>query len=333
MAKQLQFSRRGPDHRGGEQVTFLDVKQHFGLGHVRVGRWVSSEESLIAANLMFDALADLALVLKLSPAVIGLSERLNLAYGHGGREGVMAHYAPMERTLALAKHAGAGALAHEYWHALDHHLADVAFADEQQSSSRALFATERWLKDIKLKPHPLNQCLERLFAQVFLSADGEESHPYVRRAIALDSQFGRLYFAHPSELMARAFEATIQRHGTYDEIDRDSGEILPSRLISPFLVCGAAPNEAISKELLSAGAGLLQSHHSVADAFGNYAYDSGTFDADTSGSGVSGSGKPSWGEMPHGAFPDAWHLDEIATYLFGYFSLLGTALERKFAKT
>ncbi|MCD8549587.1 MAG: hypothetical protein LRY74_04265, partial [Shewanella xiamenensis] len=101
-----QYHRHGPDYRFGEQMTFLDVKQTFGFSHVRVGRWVTREESLIAANLVFDSLADLAFILHLPPLTLGLRQTLSLAFGHGGQKGVQAHYAPAARELALAKNAG-----------------------------------------------------------------------------------------------------------------------------------------------------------------------------------------------------------------------------------
>lgn len=103
------YLREGPDYRFDEQVSFLDIKQQFGFANVRVGKWVSAEESRLAANLIFDSLADLAFILKLPPDAIGLRQTLNLDFGLGGQKGVQAHYAPHERILALAKNAGAGA--------------------------------------------------------------------------------------------------------------------------------------------------------------------------------------------------------------------------------
>ncbi|WP_420832830.1 CLCA_X family protein [Shewanella litorisediminis] len=282
--------RQGPDHREGEQVTFLDVKQFFGLGHVRVGSWVSSEESLIAANLVFDALADLALALGLPPKALGLRERLNLAFGHGGQQGVMAHYSPSERTLALAKHAGAGAVAHEFWHAFDHHLCDTAMDVGRKPMGR--FASELWLKDVPLLCHPLNDRLEALFKCVLLSCDTEQPSDYVRRAIALDKACGRLYFAHPSELMARAFEAAIESEAYFEHIDTDSGEIYLAPLINPYLVTGTHKTVHPENNVRSAPQ------------------------------------RGNWGTMPPGAFPDAAHRQAIMKAMAGYFIPLGRALAK-----
>lgn len=190
-------------------MTFLDVKQTFGFSHVRVGRWVTREESLIAANLVFDSLADLAFILHLPPLTLGLRQSLSLAFGHGGQKGVQAHYAPAARELALAKNAGAGALAHEFWHAFDHYIAPKAF---QQVTGRFNCASDMWLADLPSIDHPLNRRLLEIFRVTLLSEDNFEPSDYVRRAIALDKRYGTQYFAKPTEMMARAFEAAIESY-------------------------------------------------------------------------------------------------------------------------
>ena len=221
MLATTQYHRRGPDYRFGEQVGFIDIKQTFGFSHVRVGRWVTREETKLAANLVFDSLADLAFMLKLPPIALGLRETVSLAFGHGGRKGVQAHYAPGSRELALAKNAGAGALAHEFWHAFDHYIAPKAFQSDDitdrlrpqrqgVSAGRFRFASDAWLADAPMIAHPLNERLALIFSTVLLSANGQDSHDYVKRAIALDKHYGGLYFSSPTELMARAFEASIE---------------------------------------------------------------------------------------------------------------------------
>ncbi len=212
MLKSRVYKRVGPDYRFGEQVSFHDIKETFGLNHIRLGSWVEEDEKHKAANLIFDSLADLAFILKLPPQAIGLRQTLNLAFGSGGQQGVQAHYMPAGRELALAKNAGAGALAHEFWHAFDHYIAAKAFKAKGNGRSGVTFATRCWLADVTGIKHPLNQRLEQVFATTFLTPDGTDSHAYVDRAVALDSQYGRQYFSKPTELMARAFEACIESH-------------------------------------------------------------------------------------------------------------------------
>ncbi|QFU24116.1 hypothetical protein FM038_019500 [Shewanella eurypsychrophilus] len=211
MLKRKTYRRVGPDYRFGEQVSFHDIKETFGLNHIRLGSWVEEDEKHKAANLIFDSLADLAFILKLPPIAIGLRQTLNLAFGSGGQQGVQAHYMPAGRELALAKNAGAGALAHEFWHAYDHYIAAKAFKTRERSGGTA-FASNCWLTDVPSIKHPLNQRLELVFATTFLTPDGQDSHEYVDRAVALDKQYGRQYFSKPTELMARAFEACIESH-------------------------------------------------------------------------------------------------------------------------
>ncbi len=205
-------TRHGPDYRHGEQVSFIDIRDTFGMGSIRVGNWVNAEEKALAANLIFDSLADLAYLLALPPSAIGLRGSLNLAFGTGGRKGVQAHYAPNQRELALAKNAGAGALAHEFWHAFDHYIADKVFdiGDRSGPQRKVLFASDCWLKDVDHSPHPLNQRLLAIFDATLLNESGQDKHDYVSRSVNADKTLGTRYFSQPTEMMARAFEAVIE---------------------------------------------------------------------------------------------------------------------------
>lgn len=205
-------TRKGPDYRHGEQVSFIDIKQTFAIGSIRIGKWVDTEEKKLAANLIFDSLADLAYILALPPNAIGLRGNLNLAFGTGGRKGVQAHYAPNQRELALAKNAGAGALAHEFWHAFDHYIAEKVFdiGDRSGPQRQILFASDCWLKSLDHFPHPLNEKLLEVFDATLLSTDGQDKHNYVSRSVKADKAMGSHYFSQPTEMMARAFEATIE---------------------------------------------------------------------------------------------------------------------------
>ncbi|KFZ38421.1 hypothetical protein HR45_02955 [Shewanella mangrovi] len=204
------YLRYGPDYRFDEPASFVQIRDTFGFAAVRIGKWVTDEEAQKAANLLFDALADLAYILNVPPETLGLRQKLNLDFGIGGQQGVQAHYAPQTKTLALAKNAGAGALAHEFWHALDHHLATTAFVDSALHANKICFASELWLHDSCLRQHPLNHKLHQLLSVIFLSAEGEDSTAFVKNAVALDQQINRYYFAMPTEMGARAFEAAIE---------------------------------------------------------------------------------------------------------------------------
>ena len=109
------FYRNGPSHRDGADVSFQDIRKLFNFSTITVGRWVTKEEQQIAANLFFDALYDLVAILNVNEQVLSLNGSLSLAFGSGGQKHSSAHYNSAKRQLALAKNAGAGALAHEWF--------------------------------------------------------------------------------------------------------------------------------------------------------------------------------------------------------------------------
>ncbi|MEL7478522.1 MAG: hypothetical protein AAGJ17_06475, partial [Pseudomonadota bacterium] len=78
------FYRQGPDYRFGDQILFEDIKRTFGFKTITVGAWVTKEERFIAANLIYDSLADLTQILNIPPEVIGLRKTLSLSFGSGG---------------------------------------------------------------------------------------------------------------------------------------------------------------------------------------------------------------------------------------------------------
>ena len=202
------FYRQGPDYRFDDQVDFLDIRDTFGFRTMIVGKWVTKEERFISANLIYDALADLAQILQLPPKAIGLRGKLNFAFGHGGQQGVQAHYNSATQTLALAKNAGGGALAHEWFHAFDHHICRFLFPSALPNQ----FASARWLQAKVAAEHPLNQALCAFYKAVFLTNQEDERNDYVKQAIAFDTRHQQHYMSMPEELAARCFEACIARH-------------------------------------------------------------------------------------------------------------------------
>lgn len=200
--------RNGPDHREGEDVSFADINRVFGFRTVTVGKWVSRDEQQLAANLFFDAFCDLMLILSVPEQVISLNGQLSLSFGSGGRKHTSAHYEAHTRTLALAKNAGGGALAHEWFHAFDHYICPRVFAQ----ASRTDFASASWLEKTPLLDHPLNLRLAKWFKTVFLTEDGTQGNAYLKQAVMIDKSLRSFYFAQPQELAARAFEAIVQNH-------------------------------------------------------------------------------------------------------------------------
>lgn len=200
------FFRRGPDHRAGSTVTFLDVRRRFGFRSVELGRWVTEAEKQRSAALFYDALCDLMAILGGPGELVSLRSSLGLQYGIGGRPGVSAHYTPATRSFALAKNAGPGSIAHEWFHAFDHYICGKLFAGAEPGA----FASKVWLSKRKAVDHPLNTLLRQCFEAVLLDESGHEPSDLFRQSARADKAAGIVYFSLPEELCARAFEAFVQ---------------------------------------------------------------------------------------------------------------------------
>ncbi|KEF33170.1 hypothetical protein D777_00178 [Marinobacter nitratireducens] len=200
------FYRRGPDYRGGAQVTFLDVRRRFRFRSVEIGRWVTEPEKQRSAALFYDALCDLMTILSGTESLISLRGSLALQYGIGGRPGVSAHYTPATRSFALAKNAGPGSIAHEWFHAFDHYIADKLFPH----TSKGDFGSKLWLEREDAIAHPLNDNLQACYQAILLDESGSKPSELFRRSVKADKVAGVHYFSQPEELCARAFEAFVQ---------------------------------------------------------------------------------------------------------------------------
>ena len=203
------FYRNGDEHRGGADVNFQDVLRLFRFRSIQIGKWVTPEEKRIAANLFFDALCDLMDILQVPENVISLNGTLSLGFGVGGQKHASAHYNSAKKQLSLAKNAGAGALAHEWFHAFDHYIASKMFA----VSGSNLFASEIWLhENAQLNEHALNNQLALCFNHIFLQNNGTQVSELMQKSVFIDHKLKSFYYARPQEVAARAFETFIQRH-------------------------------------------------------------------------------------------------------------------------
>ena len=187
-------------------ISFADLRRRFGFRSIAIGNWVTREEQSNAAGRFMGALEDLMQLLGGPEQLVSMRGTLTLNYGTGGQPGVAAHYEPARRCLALAKNAGPGSLAHEWFHALDHYLADKAF----QGVSSGTFASRAWLDDTPVVAHPLNDRLMACFRQIMLSEDALEGSALFKVSARMDEQLRTQYYSRPEELCARAFEAFVQ---------------------------------------------------------------------------------------------------------------------------
>ena len=97
----------------------------FGFRGVEFGNWNNQIERQEVMNAAYDGLMDLAEVMGVPAKAISLNGDLALAFGARGQglSGARAHYEQDRSVINLTKMNGAGALAHEWFHALDHYLA------------------------------------------------------------------------------------------------------------------------------------------------------------------------------------------------------------------
>lgn len=206
-----QFYRRGLNHLQSSasrsaSVTFVDVRKRFGFRSISIGRWVKADERDRAAGLFYDALVDLMAILQGPETLISMRGALSFQYGIGGRPGISAFYDPSARSFSLAKNAGPGSIAHEWFHALDHYLAEKVFSD----AGRDMYASEAWMQEATPIPHPINDCLFACFRAIMLDENGEDPSELVRISVQVDKEQRSDYFSQPVELCARAFEAFVQ---------------------------------------------------------------------------------------------------------------------------
>lgn len=195
--------------RNTQPASFVDVRKRFNFRSIRVGRWVTRQERDRSCGLFHDALFDLMTILQSPESLISLRGTLSFQYGIGGRPGIAAHYDPSARCFSLAKNAGPGSIAHEWFHALDHYLGDKAFSDTPQG----MFASKAWLSDATPIPHSLNDLLFTCFSNVMLDEEGKKPSELFRVSAQVDRKLNRVYYSQPEELCARAFESFVQDAG------------------------------------------------------------------------------------------------------------------------
>ncbi len=204
------FYRSGPPQGARDdsppEPSFLDIRRRFAFRSISIGRWVTEPEKQRAAGLFYDALCDLMTILDGPEALVSLRGTLALQYGQGGQRGVAAHYEPATHTFALAKNAGPGSIAHEWFHAFDHYICEKAFGPTPKAS----FGSKVWLANAAPVSHPLNDRLRTCYQSVLLNEAGTAPSELFEQSAAQDKRLGTVYYALPEELCARAFEAFVQ---------------------------------------------------------------------------------------------------------------------------
>jgi hypothetical protein len=119
--------RTGKDHRKGRDISAEEFQSAFGFKGGEFGKWVSqgkgAQERQFMLNSAYDALMDLSDILGIPPRAVSLEGSLGIAFGSRGGGWASAHFEPSNLVINLTKPRGAGALAHEWFHALDNYFA------------------------------------------------------------------------------------------------------------------------------------------------------------------------------------------------------------------
>ncbi len=239
--------RIGPDHRGGQDVTTEQFMEAFGLRGGQFGNWVkqgaNTKERQGMLNDTYDAFMDLANLLNIPSEAIGLGGKLGMSFGARGKGAAMAHYEPSQVVINLTKTKGAGTLAHEWFHALDHHftsfrdsparnksredtyitykpepammytpqmgrgylLSKPALEKRRAKSDDPMYSAEKWAPDPN-HPTGVRPKVEEAFADL---VNALNDSPMKERANTIDKGATDGYWSRIIERAARAFESYV----------------------------------------------------------------------------------------------------------------------------
>jgi len=183
--------RTGPDYRNGRPVSPQEFMTTFRPYGVEFGNWQDNRQG--ALDQAYDALRDLAAVVGIPADAIGFGGRLGLAFGARGHGRAMAHYEPGRCAINLTKTAGAGCLAHEWFHAYDHDISGGRQAF--RGNSGGVYTQTDGLRRLAMTLRGL---------------------PMYRRARKADQHRTKPYWSEPHEMAARAFEAWVRSRAEND---------------------------------------------------------------------------------------------------------------------
>lgn len=167
---------------------------------LQFGKFVENSRSQSGLDDAFDACHDLSAILGVAPAALTLRASLGLAFGargHGGKDRFIADFELVGKNINIATVNGAGSFAHEWWHALDNHIAALSGVPHG-------FVTAGLKRPIFPQDDGFT-LVEEMWALV--KAIYATQLP--QRGCALDWRTSRPYFRLPEEIMARAFEGWV----------------------------------------------------------------------------------------------------------------------------
>lgn len=201
--------RVGQDMRDGQDVTPQMFQDAFSFRGVQFGNYVEGARRQKDLNDAYDALMDLAAVLDIPPKALSLNGELGLAFGARGSGGVnaaSAHYEPGQVVINLTKGAGAGSLAHEWWHSLSNYFSRAAGQNNEHATERLDVSLASRDAAYQFKDDGIRKEMIDAFGAVVKSI---KSTGMKERSRSLDNRRSKEYWGTGDEMAARAFERYV----------------------------------------------------------------------------------------------------------------------------
>lgn len=145
--------RIGKARREGD-VNSDQLRDTFGFRGVNYGNWMNAQDRRLHTNMAYDAFLDLADVMGIEPKALSLGGMLGIAFGAQGKGGRnAAHFVPGLNEINITKTAGAGSLAHEWGHALDHNYGMLGGLAREEEPFLSEFADKpRFIEGSEIRP-------------------------------------------------------------------------------------------------------------------------------------------------------------------------------------
>ena len=241
--------REGRDYRNGKDIPAEEFRETFGFRGVEFGNWMTQEDRKKALNECYDALMDLAAVCKVSPQALSLGGTLGMAFGARGGGKFSAHYEPGKVVINMTKTNGAGALAHEWFHALDNYFAKMGSegVDIYATGGEGLFPqdirkigknyfdrksgqmlTEEEYNE-KMNSHEVRKEMAEAWKSLMETVNKSD---YFKRSEAYARLHNSKYWARPTELGARAFSIWVENELSKQGMSNDYLANNPRFLVS-----------------------------------------------------------------------------------------------------
>ena len=197
----------------GAKVFMDDMK----VRGVQFGNSLPDQERVYHAEKSAEALSDLTSILGLPDDAAGLGGKLGLAIGARGKAGAAAHFEPWQAdndasgtaggpVINLTRANGAGSLAHEWGHGLDH------FAANNGPGGKKFVSKGNGSNLSPLTSKAMKKVQEAMDASGFSSRLEEEIKliPAEKQRHNLNTKTERDYWRSPEEKFARTFERHVQ---------------------------------------------------------------------------------------------------------------------------